>query len=72
MFDTRRVNANSITAIAGSMTSGIKAIRPAISLEQQARMAGRTLKRPCSKGYGSGMGSSCGCSGRKSFYIVKS
>ena len=69
MFDTRKVNANSITALAGSMTAGIKSIRPAISLEQQARMAGRVPKKACpGKGMAKGP---CGCGSKKAFIIVK-
>ena len=70
MFDTRKVNANSITALAGSMTAGIKSIRPAISLEQQAKMAGRAPKKACPGKFAPSSGS-CGCSGKKSFIIVK-
>jgi hypothetical protein len=70
MFDTRKVNANSITAIAGSMTSGIKSIKPAISLEQQARMAGRAPRKASPRKFVPSSGS-YGCGSKKSFIIVK-
>jgi len=72
MFDTRKVNANSITALAGSMTAGIKSIRPAVSLEQQARMAGRVPGKACSRKMGVGPAKGpCGCGSKKAFIIVK-
>jgi hypothetical protein len=71
ILDVRRVNANTIAFIAGSMTSGLKGIRPAVSLGQQARIAGLRSKKLCGPG-GSGLSKgSCGYSSRQSFVVKK-
>jgi len=71
-MDTRNVNANTISALAGSMTAGIRSIRPAVSLEQQARIAGKRPSKPCPRKFGPGPAKgSCGCGSKRSFIIVK-